>query len=182
MKGVVFTEFIQFIEAQFGIVTADHLLTATNPKSGGVYSAVGSYDAGELLALVVELSKVKQIPAPVLVKAFGSYLFFRFIAAHGPWLSAFKTTEQLLGSVESHIHVEVRKLYPDAELPHLVFRQLDATNSELHYRSTRPLADLAEGLIESTIRHFADPITFVRVDLPPEDGTAASFRLTRSIS
>lgn len=179
MKGIVFTEFIQFIELQFGIVTADHLITATNPKSGGVYTAVGSYDVGELLAMVVELSKVKQTPVSVLVKAFGGYLFLRFLASHESMLAAYKSTEQLLGSIEGHIHVEVRKLYPDAELPHLTFCQVDATTSELIYQSTRPLADLAEGLIESTIRHFNDPITFERVDLPPENGTSASFRLTR---
>ncbi|TVQ02002.1 MAG: hypothetical protein EA381_04080 [Planctomycetaceae bacterium] len=182
MKGIVFTEFIQFIESEFGMVIADHLLVATNPKSGGAYTAVGSYDAGELLAMVVELAKVKQAPVPVLVKAFGNYLFFRFFETHGPWLAAYKTTEQLLGAIENHIHVEVRKLYPDAELPHLTFRQVDTMTSELRYQSIRPLADLAEGLIESTIRHFGDPITFVRVDLPPADGTSACFRLTRTSS
>lgn len=180
MKGIIFTEFVKFVESQYDLLTIDHLLTVTSPESEGVYTSVGTYDAGELLAMVVELAKQKQTPVPSLVKAFGSHLFSHFLASHGGRLAAFESTEQLLGSIENNIHVEVRKLYPDAELPTLTFTQIDATRSELIYHSARPLADLAEGLIESTIRHFSDPIKFTRVDLPPGDGTSAAFRLIRT--
>jgi hypothetical protein len=182
MKGVIFTEFTGFVERQYDLVTVDHLLTVTNPRSGGVYTSVGTYEAGELLAMVVEPSNLKQVPVPVLVKAFGAHLFSHFLKSHGPRLASFKSTEQLLGSIENHIHVEVRKLYPDAELPTLTFTQIDSAMSKLIYQSARPLADLAEGLIESAIRHFSDPITFTRDDLPPGDGTSAVFWLVRTES
>ena len=57
MKGVIFTEFLGFIEQSFGLPMADHLITATKPESGGAYTSVGTYDSGELVAMVVELGK-----------------------------------------------------------------------------------------------------------------------------
>jgi hypothetical protein len=45
------------------------------------------------------------------------------------------------------------------------------------YRSARPLADLADGLIRGCIEHFGEPIRVVREDLPGEPGTSARFVL-----
>jgi hypothetical protein len=45
----------------------------------------------------------------------------------------------------------------------------------MSYRSSRPLADLAEGLIQGCIEHFDDPVRVVREDLPGAPGTAARF-------
>lgn len=180
MKGVVFTEFLTFIESQFGIEMVDHLITSTEPESGGAYTSVGTYNAGELFAMVVELSKKTDAPVPDLVKAFGGHLFKHFTVAHAATLGNVTTSEQLLSQVENRIHVEVRKLYPDAELPTIGFEQVSDKVSHVMYSSKRPLADLAEGLIESSIEHFGDPITLSREDLEPGDGTQARFTLTRA--
>ena len=180
MKGVIFTEFLSFVESQFDLAMVDHLITATDPKSGGSYTSVGTYDVHELFAMVAELSKQTEKPVGELVKAFGGHLFKHFTVAHAETLGDVATTEQLLSQVDDRIHVEVRKLYPDAELPSIVFRQIDEKISEVLYNSSRPLADLAEGLIETSICHFGDPISLIREDLAPGDGTAARFTLTRA--
>lgn len=180
MKGVIFTEFFQFIENQFDLIMVDHLITATAPASGGAYTAVGTYDAGELVAMVVELSNQTGTPVPDLIKAFGGHLFKHFANAHAKTMGNVMTSEELLSSVENRIHVEVRKLFPDAELPMIGFETIDAKTSEVLYQSTRPFADLAEGLIAAAIKHFDDPITMTREDLPPGDGTQAKFLLVRA--
>jgi hypothetical protein len=46
------------------------------------------------------------------------------------------------------------------------------------YRSTRPFADLADGLIRGCIDHFGKPIDVAREDVPGAGGTAARFVLT----
>ena len=179
MKGVVFTEFLGFVESIHGLRMVDRLISSTKPESQGAYTSVGTYDAGELFAMVQELSKATNTSACELVKAFGSHLFRHFAKVHSATLRDVRTTEQLLASVESRIHVDVRKLYPDAELPHLDFKQMDERRAEVLYRSSRPLADLAEGLITTAVEHFGDPITVTREDLPPGDGTHARFVLQR---
>ena len=179
MKGVIFTEFLGFIESQFGLPMVDHLITSTNPDSGGSYTSVGTYSANELIAMVVELGKKTDAPVPDLIKAFGAHLFNHFVHAHGDTLGNVKSTEELLSQVENRIHVEVRKLFPDAELPTIGFVQLDSNTSEVTYNSKRPFADLAEGLISAAIEHFNDPIKLTREDLPPADGTHAKFTMAR---
>lgn len=179
MKGVIFTEFLGFIEQLFGLPMVDHLISSTNPESKGAYTSVGTYDAGELVSMVVELGKKTETPVPDLIKAFGGHLFSHFVEAHSDTLGNVKSTEELLSQVENRIHVEVRKLFPDAELPTIGFAQLDPNRSEVTYQSKRSFADLAEGLIVASIKHFEDPIELTREDLPPSDGTHARFLLVR---
>ena len=179
MKGVIFTEFLGFIENQFGLPMADHLINATQPDSGGSYTSVGTYSADELIAMVGELSKKTGKPASDLVRAFGSHLFNHFAHAHSDTLGNVKSTEELLSQVENRIHVEVRKLFPDAELPTISYVERQPGTSEVTYKSKRPFADLAEGLIAAAIQHFDDPIVSTRVDLPPADGTHATFTIVR---
>ena len=179
MKGVVFTEFLTFIESQFDLAMVDHLITATQPASGGAYTAVGTYEASELVAMVVELSQRSGETVPNLVKAFGEHLFNHFATSHADTMGDVHSAEELLSSVESRIHVEVRKLFPDAELPTIGFQKMDERTSEVLYQSSRPFADLCEGLIAAAIKHFQDPITLTREDLPPHDGTHAKFVMAR---
>jgi len=54
------------------------------------------------------------------------------------------------------IHVEVRKLYPDAELPTFTCDTSTPGRLTMLYRSSRPFADLAEGLIAGCIAHFCE--------------------------
>lgn len=179
MKGVVFTEFLTFIEHQFDLVMVDHLITTTQPASGGAYTAVGTYDAQELIAMIGALSTKTGTPVPRLIKAFGQHLFRHFANAHADTMGHVQTSEELLSSVENRIHVDVRKLFPDAELPTIGFKKIDETTSEVLYQSKRPFADLCEGLIAAAIEYFQDPITFTREDLEPCDGTRARFELVR---
>lgn len=56
MKGIVFTEFLDMVETRWSAGFADALLDATELKSGGAYTTVGTYDFGEMVALLGELS------------------------------------------------------------------------------------------------------------------------------
>jgi hypothetical protein len=77
------------------------------------------------------------------------------------------------------VHTEVRKLYPTAQLPSFDVRQ-EGDTLVLHYRSSRPFADLAHGLIEGCIEHFADHAALTRADTPGKEGRDAVFTLTRA--
>lgn len=177
MKGVVFTELIELVEEKFGWEMAEDVLNAVDLASGGVYTAVGTYPHEEILALVVELSRRTDVPVPTLVQVFGTHLFGKFSTAHPDFLSGADTAFDFMAQVENHIHVEVRKLYPGAELPS-IDTQMQGESMIVDYSSSRPFADLAEGLIRACIDHFGDPITLAR-DNVADDMTAARFTLTR---
>ena len=179
MKGIVFTEFLELVEEKFGYEMVDKLLVAAAPEHGGAYTAVGTYDHQELIHLVVKLSEEVKVDTSELVKTFGSYLFGKFSVAYpsiiGPELT---NTFEFLQRIDQHIHVEVRKLYPDAELPSFKYNQPNDDTLEVIYKSSRPFADLCEGLISECIEHFGEKISLQRENLA-DDGTSAKFTLLK---
>ena len=71
------------------------------------------------------------------------------------------TLKQFLLTVDRVVHVEVRKLHPDASLPS--FEYLDERDDELTmiYSSPRKMCMLAEGLISGAAKHFGADYTLV---------------------
>lgn len=178
MKGVVFAEFLEMVEARFTLSAVDRVLAEVNPPSGGQYTSVGTYPSGELVALLIEVSKQTGIAPKTLLAEFGAHLFGRFVETQPAFFAAAPDAFALLKSVEGHIHVEVRKLYPDAELPSLVCSDDGPGRLILTYRSPRRLADLAEGLIHACAKHYGEPLAIERDDLSGGKGEVVRFTLS----
>lgn len=179
MKGIVFTEFLEMVERQYGLSMADQIIDAAQLDNDGAYTAVGTYDHHELLSLVQALSEVTGIGVPNLVEAFGEYLFERFTIAFPAFIQGSDSALAFLLGVDRYIHVEVRKLYPDAELPTFTYETELPDKLVMTYQSRRPLADLAEGLIRGCIKHYGDNITLARQDLHQGDFFQTRFTLSR---
>lgn len=178
MKGIVFSEFIELVESKFSIDIADQILQQTELESGGSYTSVGTYDHTEMVQLVVKLSELTGIPVTDLLCHFGEHLTGRFTELY----PAFFNVEDIfsfLDTIENHVHVEVKKLYPDAELPHFKTTRPDANTLVMNYSSFRPFADLAEGLIRGAIAHFGEAIELQRQKEEGYDGTHETFILKR---
>jgi hypothetical protein len=180
MKGIVFTEFLEMVEERFSPALADRIIGAANLPSGGAYTAVGTYDHGEMWSLVIELGKATGTPVPRLMHAFGEHLFGRFTIACPGFFAGVSSAFEFLQGLETVIHSEVRKLYPDAELPRFDIAERSADRMVMVYRSSRHFADLAEGLLRGCGQHFGEQLQIAREDLPAEHGSAARFTLTRS--
>ena len=178
MKGIVFTEFMEMVEDQFGFETADKIITESPLPSGGIYTAVGTYSHTEMVQLVVNLSKESEISVDQLLKVFGRHLFTRFAAGYGQFFEGVTDSFSFLSSIENYIHIEVRKLYPDAELPTFDTTLLNPTTLEMIYRSERGFADFAEGLIEGCMKHFDDTVTIERENISG-DNKEVRFTITK---
>lgn len=182
MKGIVFTEFAEMVEATFGEDMFDDILDAVQPASEGAYTSVGTYDHQELVDMVVELSKQTDTPVPTLVHAFGLHLGKVFSEKFTTFFIEAGNTISFLEAIDNHIHVEVRKLYPDAELPVFSFEHVSSPTEHfaLHYQSTRGFADLALGLIESTASFFGERFNIEREDWVEGSEHHAIFKLTQA--
>jgi hypothetical protein len=179
VKGIVFTEFLDMVEAQFTPAVADRMITAAAVPSDGAYTTVGTYDYREIIQLVAQLSALTSIPVPKLLHTFGIYLFDRFVMTYPRLFAGVTSAFSFLERVENHIHVEVRKLYADAELPTFVCDTSTPDRLTMLYRSSRPFADLAEGLIAGCIAHFGESICVHRDDIASSHGTHVRFVLTK---
>lgn len=179
MKGVIFTELLDMMDEAFSPDLTEQIIEEAELPSGGAYTSVGTYDHREILRLVEILSRHAQVPIPDLVYSFGKHLAGRFIATHPEFLTNAYNTFDLLSSIEDHVHTEVRKLNPDAELPTFETEQPDESTLVMTYSSSRPFADLAAGLIQGTIEHFAETIDIERESISTHNPTIERFTLIK---
>lgn len=178
VKGIVFTELLNMVEQQYGYELVDDLLCTTELPSGGNYTAVGTYPAQEMVSLVVGLSQHTDVPVPDLLRHFGRYLFQGFLKSYRHLIVAAPESFTFLESVHNYIHVEVKKLYPDAELPSFDVERLDEKTLQMTYMSSRRMADLAYGLIEGAMMHYGDKATITKQALS-EDGSKVQFVIVK---
>ena len=158
MKGIVFTELIDMVEATFGVDMMDDVFDDCELESGGAYTAVGTYDHTELLEIVGVLSKHSNIPVKELVFKYGHHLFSRFYELMPVFFEKPNDAFEFLESVHGYIHVEVKKLYPDASLPS--FDTVRESNNTLvmTYKSQCPFADFAHGLMQGCVDFYKENI------------------------
>lgn len=179
MKGVVFTELIDMVEATFGADMMDDVFDDCELKSGGAYTAVGTYDHTELLEIVGVLSKHSDIPVRDLVHKYGHHLFSRFHALMPQFFDGPKSAFEFLESVHGYIHVEVKKLYPDASLPSLKTERQGDNKLIMIYKSQCPFADFAHGLMQGCLDFYKETIAIEGEDKNTDGEFCRVFTLTK---
>lgn len=171
MKGMVFTHFLDMVEERFGIDTVDTIIEQSDLPSKGAYTAVGTYPHTEMVALLKSLEKAVAVPIPDLLRAYGENLFGKLAGGYPALLEDTTCSRDLLRKLDGVIHVEVQKLYPDAELPRFEATDLPDGRLRMHYMSDRHMEDLAEGLLVGCFKHYGEPVSIEKE--PLADGSVA---------
>jgi hypothetical protein len=174
MKGIIFTEFLDFVETHSGYETVDTILEIAAPPSGGAYTAVGNYHFSEIVSLLTVHSQITGTPVPKLLGTFGWHLFGRFVRLYPVLIENVDDPFTFIESVEDRIHVNVLKLYPDADLPQLKTKRIGKHSLQICYRSCRPFGQLCIGLIEGCGDHFN--VEFEIESQPVPDGLDITVR------
>ena len=154
MKGFIFTNFIEFVETNHGLEMVDEMITNCNLPSQGIYSSFSSYEFDELVSLLTFVSQKTKVNPEILLEKFGVFVFPYLIGKHSYIIENFDNPIDLIGGIENHIHIEVKKLYNDADLP--TFRVVEKTTKKLTiiYNSSKGLTFFAIGLMKETLNHF----------------------------
>lgn len=178
MKGIVFTELLELVEEKFGIEMVDRIISNSDLKSKGIYTSVGTYSFSEMLQLLNQLSKNTNISIDNLLLVYAEHFFGVLQKNYPELLAAYKDPIEMISSIENHIHVEVKKIYPDAELP--TFEVLKKTSNSLVmiYKSSRAMHHFGLGLMNKTFEHFN---TDAKIELEKikEDGTEVRFIINK---
>lgn len=177
MKGIVFTEFLDMVEQSYGYEMVDKIIEASKLESKGVYTSIGTYHHSEIVALLGNLSEQTGVPGNKLLHLFGKFLFDTFLKSYPQFFNAVDNAFDFLQSIDNHIHVEVKKLYPDAMLPKFETHTDEQGRLFMIYSSERKMADLAEGLIEKSIAHYKTPHKVEKESLN-DDGSQVKFVIT----
>ncbi len=179
MKGIVFTEFLEMVESKFGLETVDAIIEDSQLSSEGIYTSIGTYDFNEMVSLLTNLSAKVKIDVDTLIYTFGQYLFTSLGKAHPDVIQNYTNPLALIYSIEDHIHIHVKKLYPDAELPTFKILEKTDTSISMIYSSSRGLYRLAHGLIEKCFEHYNSSAT-VSYELLKSDGTMVKFDVVQN--
>ncbi|WP_286240794.1 heme NO-binding domain-containing protein [Neptuniibacter halophilus] len=158
MLGIVFTEFMEMVEEQFSADVLDDVLESSNLSSDGIFTSVGYYDHQDMVRMVVALSKRVDVPVDDLIEAFGRHLFGILIGKYPALKGDYTNTLDFLESVDSTVHIQVLKLYPNAELPKFGCERLGPGHLKMHYSSKRPFSLLALGLIKGCGDYFGNAL------------------------
>jgi hypothetical protein len=179
MKGLVFTEFLEMVELYYGYDLVDELIEESDLASGGAYTAVGTYDHQEMVQLVTGLSQKVEKETTELLKIYGLYFFDTLKTSYGHFFERCNSLFEFLESIHGHIHVEVYKLYPDAELPAFKTARIDEDTLEMIYSSKRKMSGFAEGLMERSADHFQEECTITK-EILTDDGTEVRFTIRKN--
>jgi len=178
VRGFLFTELVEFVEQAHGLELVDRWLDSCKLESGGAFVATDHYSIAEMTELVTKLSETIDVPVPDLLRIFGEHIFSFLVRTHPGVMDKVTDPLTLFENLEGHVHVEVRKLYPGAEVPHFRSRRLGDGRMILTYESSRALGDLAHGLIIGAAKHYERKIEIERNDLSDGAGTCVEFHLT----
>ena len=163
MKGIVFTEFLELVENEFGLEVVQQIIDECELETAGVYTSVGTYSHKDMFKMVGKLSEIKGLPVPALLTVFGEY-FFTTLKTKYPVFVEKPNLFSFLNSIDQYIHPEVLKLYPEAELPRFEAEIKSDNEMTLDYMSSRKLSDLAIGLIKGAAKHFKEDVDVVKVN------------------
>ena len=83
MKGIVFREFLEMVEATFGEEMLEALI-AENDLPSGECTPVGTYDHQELVAMAITLSEKTDLPVEALGKP-SATTFWPFLNSSRPF-------------------------------------------------------------------------------------------------
>ncbi|MBJ2175406.1 heme NO-binding domain-containing protein [Aureibaculum sp. A20] len=179
MKGIVFTEFLDLVEDKFGLEMVDKIINESDLESNGAYTAVGTYSFSEMLQLLQHLSKNTGISIDDLLLVYAEHFFAVLADSYPGLIEKYNDPIEMLASIENHIHIEVRKIYPDAELP--TFEILERTDNSLImiYKSSRAMHYFGLGLMNKTFEHFNSSAT-IDLEKIKEDGTEVKFTIHKN--
>ncbi len=179
MKGIVFTEFLDLVEDKFGLEMVDKIITQSELESKGAYTAIGTYEFSEMLQLLQNLSKNTGISSDDLLLVYAEHFFSVLESSYPDLIASYSDPIEMISSIENHIHVEVRKIYPDAELP--TFEVLEKTENSLImiYKSSRAMHHFGLGLMNKTFEHFDSTATIV-LEKIKKDGTEVKFIINKN--
>lgn len=174
MKGIVFTEFLELVEDTFGLETVEEIIEKSNLPSKGAYTAIGTYAFSEMLSLLKHLSEKTNLTIDKLLHVYGLHFFSVVQRDYISILDSYSDPIDFISSIESHIHVEVRKIYPDAELPRFEVEERKGNSLTLTYFSSRSMYAFGLGLMEKAFEHYGKKAS-ISYEKIKEDGSEVKF-------
>lgn len=177
MKGIIFNLLEDFIVDGWGEERFEQVMTGCPLHTKGPFVGPGTYPDSDLFAIVERTTAELGIATPAALRAFGRYAMPRLAARFEAFVRDHDHPKSFLCTVDGIIHVEVRKLFENAEPPRIRFEDTGPRELVLHYQSKRKLCALFEGLLDGTADYFGVPFTREQKSCMSEGAPTCEFAL-----
>lgn len=132
-----------------------------------------------MLSLLTNLSERTSISIDDLLLVYGEHFFSVIEKSYYGLLNTYKDPIEMLSSIENHIHVEVMKIYPEAELPKFIVEEKTDDLLIMIYKSSRAMYYFGLGLMNKIFEHF-NSAAEIPLEKIAEDGTKVRFIIRRN--
>ncbi len=158
MKGVIFNLLESAVCDAYGEDTWDELLDRAGLE--GAWTSVGSYPHQDLLRVVAEAAVMWDWSQDDVVRWFGRAAIPPLARAYPAFFAGHGAAFPFLRTLNDVHHLEVLKIYPDADLPVFAFDPpRDPQVLTMRYSSERALCTFGEGLIHGAADHFGETLS-----------------------
>ena len=132
-----------------------------------------------MLQLLQNLSNNTGVTIDDLLLVYGEHFFSVLQTSYPGLLATYKDPLEMLSSIEDHIHIEVIKIYHDAELPTFIVEEKTENSLTMIYKSSRSMHHFGLGLMNKTFEYFDSTATIV-LEMIKEDGTEVRFIINKN--
>lgn len=160
MKGVLFNVVEDVVTEALSADAWDDVVDAAGVS--GSYTSLGTYPDEELVAIVAAVSQTAGLTIDETLRLAGRLGFKHLARRNTQLLAGLDDWQGVVASLDDIIHPEVRKIYPDADVPGFDATPIDDGYS-VTYRSERGLCSLAEGLLLGAAEWFGHTVTVEQV-------------------
>lgn len=178
MKGIIFNITESFIIDKFGEDAYDAIMNASKLETDQPFVGPGTYPDKDLMEIVVNAAKYTEMSPGEFLKQLGKYSFFKLAERHPGYVAPHNHPKDFLKTVDGVVHVEVRKLYTETQLPTFTYSEPSPNQLVITYFSKRKMYDFMEGLIEGVAEYFKHPIKQERTIYEKDGVEVADFKLT----
>ena len=151
MKGVLFNVVEDVVTEAFSADVWDDVVDRSGVS--GAYTSLGTYPDSELQSVVEATASAAGQTVPDTLRLAGHLGFAHLVRRAPDLLDGLDGWRAVLTSLDDIIHPEVRKIYPDSDVPGFAVEP-DGSDLVVTYTSRRALCALAEGLMTGSGRWF----------------------------
>jgi len=179
MKGIIFNLLEQFCLDHLGEETYDRLVDdlaemGTDPR---LMVGPGTYADEDFHRLVAVVAARLGWEGDDLLRRFGRFALRRLAERYPDFFRPFRHPRDFFRFVGMVHHVEVKKLYQDAEVPRFGCSEKEDGSLVLSYQSERRLCPFVEGLIAGVGEHYGMAIDCSHDQCMARGGAVCEFRL-----
>ncbi|MBB64865.1 MAG: hypothetical protein CMO81_07345 [Waddliaceae bacterium] len=181
MKGTIFNYLEEFVSKNHGEDSWISLIENTELETeDAIFVGPGNYPDKDLFALAQTASEMLKTPIEDILHSFGYFVLEKFSVDFPIFFEKVSSAKDFLSSIHCVIHVEVKKLYPDAETPDFEYETPGNDELVMSYYSSRKLCIFLRGLLDGVADYFKEKIDYIETQCMHQGGDHCKFHLTFS--